>query len=96
MAYMNNMTGTLANVASSATSVTIFAANAAARGRAVYNDSTAVLYLKFNSGAASTSSYTVQVAAGGYFEFPQPLYGGVVTGIWAAANGNARTTEWSK
>lgn len=93
MAGINTQTATLANVASSATSVTLFAANAAARGRAVFNDSTAVLYLKFGA-TASSSSHTVQVAAGVYFEFPQPLYGGVVDGAWATANGNARTTEW--
>lgn len=84
---------TLANVTSSATSTTVFAASGAARARAVYNDSTAVLYLKFGA-AASTTSYTVQLASGDYYEFPQPVYGGLVDGIWAAANGAARTTEW--
>lgn len=84
---------TLANVTSSASSTTVFAANGAARARAVYNDSTAVLYLKFGA-TASTTSYTVQLASGDYYEFPQPVYGGLVDGIWAAANGAARTTEW--
>jgi hypothetical protein len=84
---------TLANVASSASSVTLFAASGSVKGRAVYNDSTAVLYLKFGT-SASSSSYTVQLAAGAYYEFPQPAYGGVVDGIWASANGNARTTQW--
>lgn len=93
MSVISDQSATLANVASSASSVTIFAANAAAKGRTVYNDSTAVLYLKFGT-TASTTSYTVQLAAGDYFEFPQPLYGGAVDGIWAAANGAARTTEW--
>src|SRR5437016_927856 len=62
-------TATLANVASSASSVTLFAANTAARVRTVYNDSTAVLYIKFGPVAASASSYTVQVVASGYYEF---------------------------
>lgn len=84
---------TLANVASSATNVTLFAASGSVKGRAVYNDSTAVLYLKFGATATS-SSYTVQLAAGAYYEFPQPCYGGLVDGIWAAANGAARTTQW--
>jgi hypothetical protein len=83
----------LANVASSATNVTVFAANGAARMRTVFNDSTAVLYLKFGA-TASSSSYTVQLAAGAYYEFPQPVYAGQVDGIWASANGSARTTEW--
>lgn len=93
MSSINKQAATLANVASSDSSVTLFSANSGAVGRAVFNDSTAVLYLKFGT-TASTSSYTVQLAASGYFEFPQPLYGGRVDGIWASANGNARTTEW--
>ena len=59
----------------------------------VFNDSTQVLYLLFGT-TASSSSYTVQIAAGGYFEFPQPAYAGNVDGIWASANGNARLTSW--
>lgn len=84
---------TLANVASSATNVTVFAATQNINSRAVYNDSTAVLYLKFGA-TASTTSYTVQIAANGYYEFPQPVYAGQVDGIWASANGAARTTQW--
>ena len=93
MSVTSIQAATLANVTSSATSVTVFAANGAARARAVYNDSTAVLYLKFGA-TASTTSHTVQLASGDYYEFPQPVYGGLVDGIWAAANGAARTTEW--
>lgn len=85
-------TATLANAASSASSVTLFTSNANARGRTVYNDSTAVLYVKFG-GTASATSFTVAVQPAGYYEFPTPLYTGVVDGIWASANGNARTTE---
>ncbi len=85
---------TLANVASSATSVTVFAAHAGVtNARTVYNDSTAILYLKFGATASATS-YTVQLAAGAYYEFPRPVYGGQVDGIWASANGNARVTSW--
>lgn len=90
---------TTANVASSATSVNLFPATADAYaeldtlGRAVFNDSTAVLYLKFGA-TASEASYTVQIAAGGYYEFPHPIYAGQADGIWASANGNARLTSW--
>lgn len=91
--FAGKSTASLSNVSSSASSVTVIAANDFARGRTVYNDSTAVLYLKFGA-TASTTSYTVQLAAGAYYEFPQPLYTGVVDGIWSAANGAARVTEW--
>lgn len=83
---------TLANVASSATSVTLQAANPKRRGWLVFNDSTAILYVKFGATASATS-YVVQIAAGGYYEMPNPIYTGVIDGIWASANGNARVTE---
>jgi hypothetical protein len=84
---------TLASVASSATSVNIFTTAGGGLARVVFNDSTAVLYLKFGF-TASTTSHTVQIAAGGYYEFPQPLFLGNVDGIWASANGFARSTSW--
>lgn len=85
-------TATLSSVAGSASSVQLVAAAATRRGLAVFNDSTAVLYLKFGT-TASTTSYTVQVPGGGYYEAPAPCYTGRVDGIWASATGNARITE---
>lgn len=59
----------------------------------VYNDSTATLYLAFDN-TASTTHYTVQVPSQGYFEHPMgAVWTGAVTGVWSAANGNARITE---
>lgn len=93
MTTQHATTATVANVASSASNVTIFAASGNTRGRTIWNDSTQVLYVKFGATASSTS-YTVQLAAGAYYEFPQPIYAGQVDGIWASANGNARVTSW--
>lgn len=86
---------TLANIASSASNVTLQALNASRKGWVVFNDSTAVLYIKF-AATASATSYTVQVPAGGYYELPKQnaIYTGIIDGIWASANGNARVTEW--
>lgn len=85
-------TATLANVASSATSVTVDAANAARLGMMIHNDSTAILYLKYGA-TASVTSYTVRLDPGVQWEMPEPVYTGIVDGIWSAANGNARVTE---
>lgn len=93
MTLLKPTTAVTANVASSATNVTLFAAQATVNARAVYNDSTAVLYLKFGATASATS-YTVQLVGGAYYEFPQPTYGGQVDGLWASANGFARVTSW--
>ena len=88
---LSSVTATLSNVSSSATNVTILAANSARLLAMVQNDSTQILYLKFGA-TASTSSYTVQMPANSYYEIPYP-YTGIIDGIWASANGNARVTE---
>lgn len=87
-------TDTNTTVAASAASVAILAANAARLGASVFNDSTVILYLRLNAGAASTSTYNVQVAPGFYYEFPF-RYVGAATGIWASATGNARVAEFT-
>lgn len=86
-------TATLANVAGSASSVTLQAANTGRLGLVVVNDSTATLYLKYGS-AATTSSYTYRLDPGAQWEMPDgAFYTGIVTGIWSSAAGNARVTE---
>ena len=86
-------TATLSNVNSSATSVTLQAANGKRLGWYVYNDSSAILYVKFGA-TASTTSFTVQIAAGGQWAMPPgAVYTGIIDGIWASANGAARCTE---
>jgi hypothetical protein len=85
---------TLSSVAGSASAVQLLAANPSRRGAVFFNDSTAVLYLGFCPVASvTTANYTVQIAAGGYFEMPEPIYTGVISGVWAAANGAVRITE---
>lgn len=83
------------NVTASVTAVTLFAATDQAANRLVVNDSTSELYLKYGSGASTSSCSAVVPANKGYFEFPAPVYPGLVTGIWLAANGTARCTEVS-
>lgn len=62
-------------------------------GFTVFNDTEADLYLVLGSSAASTTSFTVKMAAGSYYEGPWG-YDGPVRGIWSAAGaGAARITE---
>ena len=95
---------TVTSVASSTSNVTLFAENVQDHGRIIFNDSTAVLYIKFGANC-SASDYTVQIAAGASFVFPlgsngiytgqwDGIYSGQVDGLWASANGNARLTSW--
>jgi hypothetical protein len=88
-------TATLTNVNGSASSVSLLASNTARKNATFFNDSTAVLYLKFGA-TASTTSYTVQIPSNGYYELPNgKVYNGAIDGIWAAANGAVRITELS-
>lgn len=84
-------TANVTNVAAAVASTQLLAANALRVGVIIFNDSTSVLYVKFGT-AAATTSFTVRVAAAGYYEVPA-YYSGVVHGIWNTANGAARVTE---
>src|SRR6476659_2993784 len=59
----------LKNVTSSATNVTLLSSSSNRKGSMVYNDSTSVLYLKLGA-VASATSFTISLAAGGYYEVP--------------------------
>ena len=86
-------TATLANVAGSASSVTLLAANTGRLGAVIVNDSAATLYIKFGSTASATS-FTYLLTAAGTLELPtNAVYTGIITGIWTSATGSARVTE---
>lgn len=93
VAHLSANAAATSNVNGSASSVTLKAANAARRGLLVHNDADKDLYLKYGA-TASTTSFTVKILAGGYWEMPFPIYAGVVDGIWASGpTGAARVTE---
>lgn len=84
-------TSATSNVAQNAANVTLVAANANRIQAMIYNDALAVLFVKLGA-TASTTSYTVQLAAGGFMSINS--YTGIIDGIWAAAGvGAARVTE---
>jgi hypothetical protein len=87
-------TPTTTSVASSATSVTILAANANRRGFSISNVSTAKLYLSFST-PATTSNCFIEVPAGAFLLLDQQLIvTSAIYGIWASANGTAQVTEY--
>jgi len=86
-------TATVTRVAAAVSSTQLLAANSIRLAASFYNDSTADLYLKFGTAASATSK-TVTVPAGGIYELPGlPVYGGVIHGIWTSATGAADITE---
>lgn len=70
---------------------TLLASNTARRGATVYNDDSKVLYVALGS-AATTSDFTIKIAADGYYEIPFN-YTGIITAIRASGSGNVRVTE---
>lgn len=88
---LRGASATLSNVAGSASSVTLLASNANRIRASIVNDSTATLYVKEDSGAASTSSYSHIL-----FQYDEVIvtdYTGQINGIWSSSTGNARVTE---
>lgn len=94
-AFFSSTTGdaSVTSVGDEVSSTTLLAANAGRRGFKIFNDSTAILYIKYGV-TASTSSFTVRLTPYGIHESDQPCYRGLITGIWASdAGGAARITE---
>jgi len=85
-------TTTLTNVSSSTSNVTLVAANTARLGLIIYNDSNQTLTIKYGVTASATSM-TLKLQADGYWEMPEPIYTGIISGLWSTANGFARITE---
>jgi hypothetical protein len=82
----------LSSVAASASSVTLLDANPSRKGVVVFNDSTSAVYVAY-APTSSATSFTVKIAAAGFWEMPAPPYTDVLSAIWDAANGSARVTE---
>lgn len=81
-----------ASVAAATTSTSLLAANANRKGASITNNSTALLYVELGA-TASTTAYTVWLGQGDMYELPV-AYTGAISGIWAAANGNALVREF--
>jgi len=90
-------TGATTSVASSATVVTLKALNANRKKISIANDSTAILYVLLGAGTVSTTVYSFALAAKSGVAFDRTIegYTGVITGIWASANGFATITEFT-
>lgn len=82
---------TLTQVASSASSVSVLASSATRKGAIFFNASTAICYLAFTATATSTA-YTIQMAPNSTYIMDKAIYTGVISGIWASANGNMIVT----
>lgn len=91
VALNDGATSTTSNVASSATVVTLKAANTSRVKLVIVHDDTAsTLYVK-EGATASATDFTYKLTPGDTLIIDD--YTGIVTGIWSAATGTARVTE---
>jgi hypothetical protein len=91
-------TSTITNVASSATSITLSAANNNRKTIIIVNDSDSNLYVVLNASTASTTNYSIFLPAKiestpSFVSFNGEDYLGEIRGVWSSANGFARITE---
>lgn len=85
-------TPVLSSVASSASNVDLVAARPGRKTLIIQNTSTAILYVRLGTAAATaTSGHSIQLASNAYVVIEG--YAGAATGIWASANGQANITE---
>lgn len=85
-------TSAVTSVASNVAAVPLLGTNVNRRGAFIFNDGSNNLFVKLGN-AASLTSFTVKILAGGFYEVPEPIYTGDITGIWDVATGSARITE---
>lgn len=70
---------------------TIAASNSNRKGLTVFNEGAGNLHITIGTATTSTSSYTIRISGGDYYELPYN-YTGLIGGIFATA-GTARVTE---
>lgn len=92
-------TATTTSVTAAAADTSVLAANTnRLPGSTIANDSTAIMYVLFGSGAASTTNYTAAIdgktTVPGVLTLPDG-YVGAARAYWASATGSARVTELS-
>lgn len=80
------------SVASTIGCIVLSAANPLRQDLSIYNHSSKPMYIKLGSGATATD-FTLLMVSSSYFELQNPVYPGIITGVWTSANGVALITE---
>ena len=88
---VRSVTPSQTSVSVTVASTSILAANTSRLGATIYNEGSATCYMKLGA-TASLTSYTLQIASGGYYEVPFG-YTGAIDGITSASTAQLRITE---
>lgn len=86
-------TAALSAVPASTSSVQVLPSNPNRNGLIVYNNSNASCFLAF-AASSSTGLFSELLDPGSTYEMPEPIYTGVISAIWTAANGQLQVTEF--
>lgn len=81
-------------VNASTSTVVLAAANTLRKTIILWNDSNAVVLIKFGP-TASTSSFTWKIGPQSGYELPLPVFVGIISAVWETANGAMQITEES-
>lgn len=88
----NNTANSISSSVSVTTSnLTVLASNSSRKGATIYNESGAIAYVKLGA-TASTTSYTIQIIIGAYYEVPYG-YTGIIDGITSSGTAVLRISE---
>ena len=90
---LRSATGTQTSVSGSATNVTILASNANRLQARIHNHSDEVLYIRYQA-TATTTNFSERVDPHSTINVPE-FYTGIIDGLWDAASGAAKVTEFT-
>lgn len=90
---VRSTTPTTTSPAVTNSNTSILASNSNRLGATIYNEGAAICYMILGS-TATTTSYTIQIQVGGYYEVPF-AYTGAIAGITSAGTAQLRVTEIS-
>lgn len=94
MAASSSRSSVVTNPAMSTTSAAVTAGGTTPPVRYVANTTGQILYLRFGTGAATATDFTIQLAAGATWENPSAVYNGPIQGLMATGSGNATVTAY--
>jgi len=95
MNFVNSLTY-INTIAVTNTSTTFADSHAKRVGLYVVNNSNGNLFLRFGDDPATTSNYTIRLAAGSTYELPYQYFTGTMMGIWETKSdlaGSAQVTQ---
>jgi hypothetical protein len=94
-------TSAVGQIGAAAVTTTLLAAGTTTRkGVSIFNDSPDALFIRLGAGATA-ADFTVRLLQNDFYEVPEPVYIGIITGIWVQAgvppvSGTAFVTELTK